>query len=161
MDKSNLWRLSATEIVKATTAGEIRSIDVVTSVIDRMRKINPKLNAVVIDLSEQALKTAEKVFTSMDALRASAILTKMKAANESQLYISHAIDRLGVIMGRSGCFFNIPNATGNPNGSATSPASPSESTEPAIILTPCSANATRRASNPARSRRQYGHQCPR
>ena len=59
MDKSNLWRLSATEIVKATTAGEIRSIDVVTSVIDRMRKINPKLNAVVVDLSEQALKTAE------------------------------------------------------------------------------------------------------
>ena len=59
MDKSNLWRLSATEIVKATTAGEIRSIDVVTSVTDRMRKINPKLNAVVVDLSEQALKTAE------------------------------------------------------------------------------------------------------
>ena len=59
MDKSNLWRLSATEIVKATTAGEICSIDVVTSVIDRMRKINPKLNAVVVDLSEQALKTAE------------------------------------------------------------------------------------------------------
>ena len=59
MDKNNLWRLSASEIVKATTAGEIRSIDVITSVIGRMRKVNPKLNAVVIDLSEQALKTAE------------------------------------------------------------------------------------------------------
>ena len=59
MDKNNLWRLSASEIVKATTAGEIRSIDVITSVIGRMRKVNPKLNAVVIDLSEKALKAAE------------------------------------------------------------------------------------------------------
>ncbi len=47
MDKNNLWRLSASEIVKATTAGEIRSIDVITSVIGRMRKVNPKLNAEV------------------------------------------------------------------------------------------------------------------
>ena len=59
MDKNNLWRLSAAEIVKATTAGEIRSLDVITSVIGRMRKVNPKLNAIVTDLSEQALKTAE------------------------------------------------------------------------------------------------------
>ena len=59
MDKNNLWRMSAAEIVKATTAGEVRSIDVVTSVVDRMQKVNPKLNAIVCDLSDEALKTAE------------------------------------------------------------------------------------------------------
>ena len=48
MDKNNLWRMSASEIVKATTAGEVRSVDVVTSVVDRMQKVNPKLNAFVI-----------------------------------------------------------------------------------------------------------------
>ena len=41
MDKNNLWRMSAAEIVKATTAGEVRSIDVVTSVVERMQKVNP------------------------------------------------------------------------------------------------------------------------
>ena len=59
MDKNNLWRMSASEIVKATTAGEVRSIDVITSVVDRMQKVNPKLNAIVCDLSDEALKTAE------------------------------------------------------------------------------------------------------
>ena len=51
--------MSASEIVKATTAGEVRSIDVITSVVDRMQKVNPKLNAIVCDLSDEALKTAE------------------------------------------------------------------------------------------------------
>ena len=34
--------MGASEIVKATTAGEVRSIDVITSVVDRMQKVNPK-----------------------------------------------------------------------------------------------------------------------
>ena len=50
MDKNNLWRLSASEIVKATTAGEIRTVDVITSAVDRMKEVNTSLNAVVVDL---------------------------------------------------------------------------------------------------------------
>ena len=59
MDKNNLWRLSASEIVKATAAGEIRTVDVITSAVDRMKEVNPSLNAVVVDLSEKAIEKAD------------------------------------------------------------------------------------------------------
>jgi len=59
MNKNNLWRLSASEIAKATTAGEIRTVDVITSAVDRMKQVNPSLNAVVVDLSEKAIETAD------------------------------------------------------------------------------------------------------
>ena len=66
MDKNNLWRLSASEIVKATTAGEIRTVDVITSSVDRMKQVNPSLNAVVVDLSEKAIETADLLDRSRD-----------------------------------------------------------------------------------------------
>ena len=62
MDKNNLWRLSASEIVKATTAGEIRTVDVITSAVDRMKGVNTSLNAVVVDLSEKAIEKAEQKY---------------------------------------------------------------------------------------------------
>jgi amidase len=61
MLKKDLWKLSASEIVKSTTAGEISVVSIVQSNIDRMHEVNPRLNAVVMDLSEQALVRAEEL----------------------------------------------------------------------------------------------------
>ena len=40
-------------------SGAISSIEVIEAHIERMRAVNPKLNAVVVDLSEEALKAAK------------------------------------------------------------------------------------------------------
>jgi amidase len=66
MSDKDLWRLSASQIVAATAAGEISAEDSITAAVDRMHAVNPNLNAVVVDLSEQALERAK----SMDAAKA-------------------------------------------------------------------------------------------
>ncbi|MCF6232675.1 MAG: amidase family protein [Rhodobacteraceae bacterium] len=58
MPDQDLWRLSASETVKATTAGDITAEAAVNAAIDRMNAVNPALNAVVEDLSEAALARA-------------------------------------------------------------------------------------------------------
>ena len=55
----DLWKLSAKEIVKLTKNGDLSVVSVVQSNIDRMHQVNPSLNAVVTDLSEQALEQAD------------------------------------------------------------------------------------------------------
>jgi amidase len=59
--EKDLWKLSAKEIVKLTKNGDISVVSVVQSNIDRMHQVNPSLNAVVTDLSEQALKQADRL----------------------------------------------------------------------------------------------------
>ena len=61
MKKNDLWKLGAAEVVKATSTGAISAVSVVQSNIDRMHEVNPVLNAVVMDLSEQALNRAEEL----------------------------------------------------------------------------------------------------
>ena len=54
-----LWQWSACDIAQATTAGELKAADAVGAAVERTRTTNGHLNAIVDDLSEQALADAE------------------------------------------------------------------------------------------------------
>ncbi len=53
-----VWQWSAVETAAAIRDGVITSEEVVQAHIERMHAVNPALNAVVIDLSEQAISDA-------------------------------------------------------------------------------------------------------
>jgi amidase len=61
MTKTDIWRLSATELTAQTRTGEISAEAAVQSSIDRMNAVNPALNAVVEDLSAAALERAREL----------------------------------------------------------------------------------------------------
>ncbi|WP_192966248.1 amidase family protein [Phycobacter azelaicus] len=61
MTKTDIWRLSATELTALTKTGEISAEAAVQSSIDRMNAVNPALNAVVEDLSAAALERAREL----------------------------------------------------------------------------------------------------
>ena len=52
------WQWSAVETAAAIRSGAICAVETVEAHLERMRAVNPKLNAVVVDLSEEALKAA-------------------------------------------------------------------------------------------------------
>ena len=56
--KGPVWQWSALETAAAIRSGAISSVEVTEAHIARMRAVNPKLNAVVVDLSDEALKAA-------------------------------------------------------------------------------------------------------
>ncbi|MES0823766.1 amidase family protein [Ruegeria sp. SCP11] len=58
MTQSDIWRLSATDLTTLTRSGDLSAEDAVQSSIDRMKQVNPDLNAVVEDLSAEALDRA-------------------------------------------------------------------------------------------------------
>ncbi|UWQ73203.1 amidase family protein [Leisingera sp. M658] len=64
MTKPDLWRLSATELTKRTRTGDLSAEDAVQASIDRMNAVNPALNAVVEDLSAEALERARALDTA-------------------------------------------------------------------------------------------------
>ncbi len=53
-----LWKWDAVALAEAIRARKISSSDAVTACVERMHAVNPKLNAVTCDLSEQALSLA-------------------------------------------------------------------------------------------------------
>jgi len=53
-----IWRWSAVETAKAIKARQVSSQDVLGAHIERLRAVNPQINAVVVDLSETALAAA-------------------------------------------------------------------------------------------------------
>ena len=59
-----LWQLSASELSALTRAGEVSAEEATRSAIDRMHAVNPDLNAVVVDLSDQALSRARALDAS-------------------------------------------------------------------------------------------------
>ena len=59
LPKGPVWQWSALETAAAIRSGAISSVEVTEAHIARMRAVNPKLNAVVVDLSEDALKAAK------------------------------------------------------------------------------------------------------
>ncbi|NVN88673.1 MAG: amidase family protein [Rhodopseudomonas sp.] len=54
-----IWQWSAVDTAAAIRSGVVSSVEVVGAHLERMRAVNPKLNAVVVDLSDQALKAAK------------------------------------------------------------------------------------------------------
>ena len=67
MSDNDLWRLSATQTAAQTTAGNITAESTTAAAISRMNTVNPALNAVVEDLSAQAMDRAR----ALDTARAS------------------------------------------------------------------------------------------
>ena len=55
-----LWKWDAVALAEAIRARQISSSDAVTACVERMHAVNPKLNAVTCDLSEQALSLADR-----------------------------------------------------------------------------------------------------
>ena len=53
------WQLSACELVRMIREGEISATEAVATTVERMRAVNGKINAVVDDLSDEALETAK------------------------------------------------------------------------------------------------------
>lgn len=66
MSNTELWRLSASETARQTTAGDITAEQATSSAISRMDTVNPGLNAVVENLSGEALERA----SALDLARA-------------------------------------------------------------------------------------------
>ena len=56
--KGPAWQWSAVETAAAIRSGAISATETVEAHLERMRAVNPKLNAVVVDLSEEALAAA-------------------------------------------------------------------------------------------------------
>jgi len=67
MTNKDIWRLSATETVAHTQAGDLSAEDSITASINRMNAANPALNAVVEDLGTEAMERAR----ALDKARAS------------------------------------------------------------------------------------------
>jgi len=66
MTDTPLWQMGATELVALTRTGAVSAEAAVRSAVERMRAVNPGLNAVVTDLGEQALEQAR----ALDGARA-------------------------------------------------------------------------------------------
>lgn len=58
MPNTPIWQWSAVETAAAIRAGAISAEEVTKAHVERMRAVNPKLNAVVVDLSDEAIKAA-------------------------------------------------------------------------------------------------------
>jgi amidase len=59
LPKGLVWQWSALETAAAIRSGAISSVEVTQAHIARMHAINPRLNAVVVDLSDDALRAAK------------------------------------------------------------------------------------------------------
>jgi amidase len=57
--KAPIWQWSAVKTARAIRKGKVSAEEVVSAHLDRMTAVNPKLNAVVVDLSKEALKAAK------------------------------------------------------------------------------------------------------
>ena len=61
MNSSNIWQWSAVKTSEAVKKKKISAVDAVQSAIDRMDEVNEKVNAVVVDLREEALIKAKQI----------------------------------------------------------------------------------------------------
>lgn len=61
MNKKELWKWGAVKIAKAVSNKKITAEDVIISNIKRRKEINPLLNAVVIEMDQQAIKKAKNL----------------------------------------------------------------------------------------------------
>ncbi|MBE1285013.1 MAG: amidase [Rhodobacteraceae bacterium] len=66
MTQDTLWQLDAADISARTTSGDLTAEQTVSAAVERMNAVNPDLNAVVEDLSDEALTRA----CALDQVRA-------------------------------------------------------------------------------------------
>ena len=55
-----LWQKSAVETAAGIREKQFSCTEVMAAVVERIRALNPKLNAIVVDFTEQALAEAAK-----------------------------------------------------------------------------------------------------
>ncbi|MET0605933.1 MAG: amidase family protein, partial [Beijerinckiaceae bacterium] len=60
MAVDELWSWSATDLVAAVASRKISAREAAASAIQRMREKNPSVNAVVVDLGDEALRVADE-----------------------------------------------------------------------------------------------------
>jgi amidase len=60
MSGKPLWQMSACDLAANIAAGEITCEEAVTATVERMRTVNPKLNAVVDDMGDDAIAEARR-----------------------------------------------------------------------------------------------------
>jgi len=61
MNSSNIWQWNAVKTTDALKKKKISAVDAVQSAIDRLDEVNEKVNAVVVDLREEALIKAKQI----------------------------------------------------------------------------------------------------
>ena len=66
--RERLWQASAVEIAAGIRRKRFSCSEVMESVVERIRALNPKLNAIVMDLSDQALAEAAAADRGIDRL---------------------------------------------------------------------------------------------
>src|SRR6478609_5239311 len=55
----DLWRLGATQLAELIRSRQASSVEVIEAHLQRIQAVNPSINAVVVDMGEQALEAAE------------------------------------------------------------------------------------------------------
>jgi len=83
------WQWSAVDTAAAIRSGVVSAVEVTEAHLARMRAINPKLNAIVVDLSEDALKAAKA------ADKARAKRTELGALHGVPITIKENVDYKG------------------------------------------------------------------
>jgi amidase len=63
-----MWQLSAVEVAAGIRNRQFSCSEVMASVVERIRKLNPKLNAIVVDLTGQALAEASAADRKLQTL---------------------------------------------------------------------------------------------
>lgn len=58
---SDLWRLPATDIANLVRSGKTSAVEVTTSVLERLERVNPAINAVVAEMPEEAIAAAGEI----------------------------------------------------------------------------------------------------
>ena len=61
-----LWQKSAAEIAGLVKSHQVSAVEVTQAALDRLQTVNGKLNAVVIETPEDALRSAELVDQAID-----------------------------------------------------------------------------------------------
>lgn len=67
--KKELWKWTAAELAPAIASGAVSSAEAANSTLARMTTVNPKVNAVVDGLSEDATRTAQTADAAVRADR--------------------------------------------------------------------------------------------
>jgi amidase len=65
VDSRPPWQWTATEVAEATRSGRVSCREVAVSVVGRLRAVNPRLNAITLDLGDAAVAAAERLDTRL------------------------------------------------------------------------------------------------
>ena len=58
---ADLWKYSAVDLAQKVRSREVTAVEVTESTLDRLKAVNPKINAIVQELPEEALEEAKKI----------------------------------------------------------------------------------------------------